>query len=53
MTDLHSVHSSSMTALFAHSTLDPKLVEVPGPKRKAKKGKSLDIWDLSHSDTKH
>ena len=41
LTDLHSVHSSSLTALFAHSTLDLKQVDVPGPKSKAKKGNRI------------
>ena len=41
LTDLHSVHRSSLTALFAHSTLDPKSVEVPGPKSKHKKGTAI------------
>jgi len=46
VTDLHNVHSSSLTALFAHSTLDLKQVEVPGPKVKAKKER--DIIGIDH-----
>lgn len=46
LTDLHNVHSSSLTALFAHSTLEPKQVEVPGPKVKPKKER--DIIGIDH-----
>lgn len=48
LTDLHSVHNSSITALLAHSTLDPKLVEVPGPKSKPKKER--DIIGIDHKN---
>ena len=48
LTDLHNVHSSSLTALFAHSTLEPKQVEVPGPKVKPKKGTSISTGTNSY-----
>ena len=48
LTDLHNVHSSSLTALFAHSTLEPKQVEVPGPKVKPKKGNSISTGTNSY-----
>jgi len=49
LTDLHSVHSSSITCLLTHSTLDPKLVEVPGPKTKVKKER--DIIGIDHQNS--
>jgi len=40
--DLHRQHRSALTALFSHSGLDPKTVEVPGPKStKHRKEKDL------------
>jgi hypothetical protein len=40
LTDLHRVHRSSVTSLFAPIAIDPKQVQVPGPKAKQKTGKS-------------
>ena len=49
LTDLHSVHSSSLTALFSHSVLDHKSVEVPGPKSKPKKER--DFVGIDHANS--
>eukprot|EP00095_Tigriopus_kingsejongensis_P007546 maker-scaffold104_size368486-snap-gene-2.29 protein:Tk07546 transcript:maker-scaffold104_size368486-snap-gene-2.29-mRNA-1 annotation:"translation initiation factor eif-2b subunit gamma" len=38
LTDLHRAHRSSLTALFAQNSLDPKAIPVPGPKSKPKRG---------------
>ncbi len=40
LTDLHRVHRSSVTSLFAPISIDPKQIQVPGPKAKQKTGKN-------------
>lgn len=48
LTDLHRVHRSSVTSLFAPISIDPKQIQVPGPKAKQKTEKDLVGIDKSN-----
>ena len=51
LVDLHRIHGSSVTTLFAKNSLDMKKVVIPGPKVKVKKERDFIGIDMLKAGT--